>query len=162
MKYAVRIYFWCHFATSLDFITQECATIFVTQVSKGRIQACKSTSGCCPCAGKQAGPWDADRQRGCAWKPAGLFAPASGNDHWIHRPSSITCTRTFQHNSSFRVICLLQKETLKQDLSITFGFGAELSSGYLTRSPCLGSGVMNTDAVTTPMPFPIPSSPKLW
>lgn len=28
----------------------------------------------------------------------------------------------FQHNSEFRVICLLQKETLKLDLSITFVF----------------------------------------
>lgn len=42
---------------------------------------------------------------------------ASEKHHWIHWPSSITCTKCY-YSSEFRVCCLLPKETLKLGISV--------------------------------------------
>lgn len=170
MKYAIRIYFWCHFLTSPDFLTQERAPSLRHEFSKGRFQACKSTSGSCPCVEKQAWLWDANRQQRCVLKPVTLFALASSNHHCIHWPRSMTCTVTctckFQHNSELRVICLLQKETLKLDLSAAFGFVFETEHEFrLSELSPMPGFWGNEGRCHSPLchsqPFPHPSCDKM-
>lgn len=146
MKYAIRIYFWCHFLTSLDFLTRESTPSLPRQFFKGRFQACNFTSGSCPRFERQPRLWDANRQQRWVLEPIGLFALIW--QHNLHKGK-------FDHNFEFRVICLLQKETWIFSWHLFLCLRLSMSSGYLTCSPCQSSGVMRTDAIST---YAIPNS----
>lgn len=137
------------FLVSFSYISRFCNT------GECRFQACKSTSGSCPCVEKQAWLWDANRQQCRVLNPISatklqpLLRPLA-QQHNLHKGTTLNSelshlpasegnleTGSFYH---LHFLCLRLC----------------MSSGYPTCSPCLGSRVVRTRAVPTyaiPNPF---------